>query len=247
MALTTLSEASSLPPSQEQAAQFKKCLIEWMTSEHISYRQIHVESFRAFVASCSLAAETLLPKSSNTIREWIIDEFIQQRDWLRDHVLPSSKSSIHLSFDGWTASNNTAYLDVVGHFMGVDNVKTVLLGIRRITGSHTGENLACHLIKLIDDYRIKDNLGYFMLDNADNMDTTVKHLLISTNPQLEPKERRLRCVGHIINLIAKAFLFGAEAKHYEVNDEMLSEYQSHEPDSEVFEIGGDWLFNTAKR
>ena len=67
-----------------------------------------------------------------------MDEFIRQRDWLRDHILPSSKSSIHLSFDGWTAPNNTAYLDVVGHFMGVDNnVRTVLLGIRRITGSNT--------------------------------------------------------------------------------------------------------------
>ena len=189
--------------------------------------------------------------------------------------------------------------------MGVDNnVRIVLLGIKRITSSHTDENLARHLIKLIDDNRIKDKLGYFMLDNADNMDTvticsaynghmiaglsigtsvvkglaskmvrasphtherlvllnllfspqseifaqlpsgrlqlvaielllhlptsavtdtTVKHLLISSNPQVEPKERRLRCVGHIINLIAKAFLFGAEAKHYEVNDEMLSE------------------------
>ena len=75
-----------------------------------------------------------------------------------------------------------AYLKVVGHFMGVNNnVKTVLLGIRRITGSHTGESLARHLIKLIDDYRIKDNLGYFMLNNADNMDTIVKHLLMSIN------------------------------------------------------------------
>ena len=85
--------------------------------------------------------------------------------------------------------------------MGVDNnVRTVLLGIRRITGSHTGENLARHLIKLINNYRIKDKLGYFMLDNADNMETTVKHLLISSNPQVKPKERRLRCVSHIINL-----------------------------------------------
>ena len=67
--------------------------------------------------------------------------------------------------------------------MGVNNnVRTVLLGIRRITGSYIGENLACYLIKLINDYHIKDKLGYFMLDNADNMDTIVKYLLISINP-----------------------------------------------------------------
>ena len=143
MALTTLSEALSLPPSQDQAAHFKKRLIEWMTSEHISYHQVHAESFRAFIASCSLTAESLLPKSSNTVRGWIIDEFIRRRDWLRDQLLPSSKSLIHLSFDGWMAPNNVAYLDIVGHFMGADNsVKTVLLGIKHVKGSHTGENLA---------------------------------------------------------------------------------------------------------
>ena len=222
MALTTLSEALSLPSSQDQAAHFKKRLIEWMTSEHISYHQVHAESFRAFIASCSLTAESLLPKSSNTVRGWIIDEFIRQRDWLRDQLLPSSKSLIHLSFDGWTAPNSVAYLDIVGHFMGADNsVKTVLLGIKHVKGSHTGENLAYNLMKLIEDYQFKDKLGYFMLDNAENMDTAVKCLLASIDPQLKPKERRLRCIGHIINLIAKAFLFGADAKHYEIDDDFL--------------------------
>ena len=45
---------------------------------------------------------------------------------------------------------------------------------------------------------------------------------------MNPKERRLRCIGHIINLIAKAFLFGADAKHYEVDDNFLSESEDIE-------------------
>ena len=52
-------------------------------------------------------------------------------------------------------------------------VKIVLLGIKHMKGSYKGENLASYLVKLIDDYRFQDNLGYFMLDNAENMDTTV--------------------------------------------------------------------------
>ena len=113
--------------------------------------------------------------------------------------------------------------------MGADHsVKTVLLGIKHVKGSHKGENLASYLVKLIDDYRFQDNLGYFMLDNAENMDTTVQCLLASINPQLKPKKRRLRCIGHIINFIAKAFLFGADAKHYEVDDNFLSESEDIE-------------------
>ena len=38
MALATLSEAQLLPPLAEDVARFKKSLIEWMTSDHISYR-----------------------------------------------------------------------------------------------------------------------------------------------------------------------------------------------------------------
>ena len=117
-----------------------------MTLEHISYHQVHAESFRAFVASYSLTAESLLPKSSHTVRGWIIDEFMRQRDWLRDRLLPSFKSLIYLSSDGWMAPNNIAYLDIIGHFMGADNsVKTVLLDIKHVKGSHTDENLAYNL------------------------------------------------------------------------------------------------------
>ena len=95
----------------------------------------------------------------------------------------------------------------------------MLLGIKHIQGSHTGNNLACYLTKLIKDYQIKDNLGYFMLDNAKNMNTTVKSLCTSPGPQFKPKERRLQCIGHIINLVAKAFLFDADDQHYEIDDD----------------------------
>ena len=97
----------------------------------------------------------------------------------------------------------------------------MLLSIKYIKGSHTGKNLAYNLIKLIKNYQFKDKLGYFMLDNAENIDTTVKCLLASINPRLKPKERWLQYIGYIINLIAKAFLFGADAKYYKINNNFL--------------------------
>ena len=58
--------------------------------------------------------------------------------------------------------------------MGANHsVKIVLLGIKHVKGSYKGENLAFYLIKLINNYRFQDNLGYFMLDNAKNIDTIV--------------------------------------------------------------------------
>ena len=59
----------------------------------------------------------------------------------------------------------------------------------------------------------QDNLGYFVLDNATNNDTTLDELAKVLDFKVE--ERRLRYIGHILNLIAEAYLFGQDAKSWE--------------------------------
>ena len=51
----------------------------------------------------------------------------------------------------------------------------------------------------------KSNIGFFVLDNATNNDTILVELRKAI--RFEPKERKLRYIGHIINLIAKAYLY----------------------------------------
>ena len=51
-----------------------------------------------------------------------------------------------------------------------------------------------------------DNLSYFVLNNATNNDTTLIELTKSID--FDPLERRLRCIGYILNLIAEQYLFG---------------------------------------
>lgn len=73
------------------------------------------------------------------------------------------------------------------------------------------------VLKTLDDYEIRNSLGYFVIDNAENNDTMLKH--ISTefwshhSIDYDPLEHRLRCIGHIINLAVQVFLFG---KHPDV-------------------------------
>ena len=49
------------------------------------------------------------------------------------------------------------------------------------------------------------NLGYFVLDNASNNDTTLTELAKTLG--FDPKLKRLRCAGHIFNLIAERYLY----------------------------------------
>jgi hypothetical protein len=56
----------------------------------------------------------------------------------------------------------------------------------------------------------QNNLGYFVLDNATNNDTTLDELAKVLD--FKVKEKKLRYIGYILNLIAKAYLFGQDAK-----------------------------------
>lgn len=56
---------------------------------------------------------------------------------------------------------------------------------------------------------IADRVGYFVADNDSPNDTAVAAICRELN-LANPARRRLRCLGHIINLSAKDLLFGGE-------------------------------------
>jgi hypothetical protein len=52
-------------------------------------------------------------------------------------------------------------------------------------------------------------LGYFIADNDGRNDICIRAILKKYRPNIkDPNSRRVRCLGYIINLAAKAFLFG---------------------------------------
>src|SRR5437016_5881577 len=57
------------------------------------------------------------------------------------------------------------------------------------------------------------NLGYFVLNNAQNNDTTLVELAKTIG--FDPKLKRLRCMGHVLNLITEAYLFGQDVSDFE--------------------------------
>ena len=69
---------------------------------------------------------------------------------------------------------------------------------------------------LLEHFNInKDNLGFFMLDNAPNNNTILIEL--GKTIGFEPIQKRLRYIGHIINLIAESYIFGQDMSTFEEN------------------------------
>ena len=130
-------------------------------------------------------------------------------------LLSAIKGQIHISFDLWTSGNSLALLGIVLHHSdGVIGIQTVVCALPRIQGAHSGENMAVAACEAISFYRITARLGFFTLDNASTNDTAVKTIPKTLRPNSDvPWTRwRLQCVGHVINLVAKALLYGKASK-----------------------------------
>ena len=102
-----------------------------------------------------------------------------------------------------------AHLYQLTNLLGDDNKqKVVLLGLRRLLDKHSGANLARCLIKALTPYTISDRIGIIVTDNASNNDTMMRALVEMLPPGTISEQQHGFCLGHIINLIVQAMLFG---------------------------------------
>jgi hypothetical protein len=104
----------------------------------------------------------------------------------------------------WTVEKSIARLATGS----ADN--SALLGMKRIKGAYKGKNITEVVISILDKYNIALNLRVFIADNVDLNNTAIRAILTAIRPDLKLDTRRSRCLGHIINLAAKEFIFNRE-------------------------------------
>jgi hypothetical protein len=154
----------------------------------------------------------LLLPTRQTLRRWVLDTFDEYKATITTH-LAAAKSHIHISFDGWTSLNHMSFLDIVAHWTD-ENYKlcSTLIGLKEVQFTHERTHPATIVMSVLEKYSILDKIGYFMCDNATNMNSAIeeisRQLFVLGNTILTLEERRLRCLGHIVNLAAKDILGG---------------------------------------
>jgi hypothetical protein len=207
---------------------WKLVFLQWIVYCHIAFSQIENPYFRKMVKLLNEGVAALIP-GRNTIRKWIIEEFEKRKKELR-HELRAARSNIHISFDLWTSPNYYAIMAIIAHYIDSNGARQAkLMALRSLDGEHTGENMAALLLKVFREYKIGGRIGFFMLDNASTNDVCVDLVLRKLYPGMNAKQRRrrrLRCLGHVINLAAQAFLFGKKSQ--ETLDELDLAYRRHD-------------------
>jgi hypothetical protein len=141
-------------------------------------------------------------------------------------VVRSAATRISLSFDLWTSHNQLVLLGLVAQFLDHSGVpKIVLLSLPRQKGRHCGHRISKTVVEVIREFDIGNKLGYFITDNASNNATCLQFLGEEFN--FSAPERHVRCAGHVLNLVAKAVLFGSDVDAFgsELQDLSLEEQE----------------------
>ncbi|CAG7561838.1 unnamed protein product [Fusarium equiseti] len=113
---------------------------------------------------------------------------------LRD-LIRGSQSMIHISTNLWTSPHRHAML-------------AALLGLPECPFSHSGEAQAALIVEVLRNFDIL-RVGYYTGDNATSNNTCLEVNWILSDIEwidFNPKRRRIRCIGHIINLSLQSFL-----------------------------------------
>lgn len=202
---------------------FRQLLIRWVTCDNVPFNKLESPYFRELMEYTNSAViEGSLP-TRNTMRDWIVGAFNRHKGVVTE-LLGRSLSRINISFDVWTSRKFTSLLGLTVHFLDDEGkLRTFLLGLPRIEGQHSGENLAGRVSEIIHEYNLDGRVGYFVTDNAESNDTCLDELACELG--FNKQHRRLRCCGHIINLVARSILFGTDADVFEEDCQANKELQ----------------------
>ena len=80
------------------------------------------------------------------------------------------------------------------------NLKDLPIALPQLAGAHSGEAMVDVVMSIFKEFEITTGkLGYFVLDNAYNNNTTIATIALKTG--FNATKRRLRCGPHTLNLI----------------------------------------------
>jgi hypothetical protein len=193
---------------------FRRLLVDWIVAKNHSFSISEEAELQAIFDYLNPSVSARKANITHTtVREKIVAAFEQHKQKVID-VLCKAPGLIHMSFDGWRSGNRHALYGICCFYRD-ENSKPckITLGLPEISAKHTGPNIAAEILDVIKSYQIQHKLGYFTLDNAKNNDTAME--IIGAELGFVGSRRRGRCFGHILNLSAKAVLFGHDADAFE--------------------------------
>ena len=188
---------------------FQQLVVNWIVDSNLPFRTAENPRLRAVFDYLSPQIRIRNGHiSHHTVRSIAIRSYHMHYQKVVE-VLQAAPGKVHLAFDGARSRNRHSLYGITAAYLDQDQrLQKITLGCPQLSKRHTGENIAAEIKDVIKAFGLQGKLGYFTLDNATNNDTAMADL--ASEFGFDPLQRRVRCFGHIINLVVKALLFGSD-------------------------------------
>lgn len=200
---------------------FEEALARLLAVRNLAHTFIEYPEFHAVILACNYMARSVLLRSRRAVPKLLEKTFTLHKQGLVRKLHGSLSSMLHFTIDMWTSSEQkAAYQAIVVHFVDAETreVAQALLSLREFKGSHKGKEQANIFLEVIEEYELNGKIGYFTMDNHDANDTMLSEIAKEIDG-FNPVARRLRCSGHVMNLIVQAFLFRSNAKNIQEDEQ----------------------------
>ena len=192
---------------------FKGLLLQLFTSRSLPFELVEDKAFKSLLTYCQPLLNDCIP-SRRTLRRYIEATYNQSLDAVQSH-LQTATTKINLSFDLWSAPGRRfSLLGVVAHYLDASfTPRATLLSLPRLLGAHTALNLLEQLGAVLRHFKLEDSFGNAVTDNASKNAACLA--LLGEELAINTSKRHVRCMGHVINLVAQQILFGQDAESFE--------------------------------
>lgn len=222
-----------------------EALVTMIVVGNLPFRIVERPEFHAFCQVLSPEVKGNITTAHSEVAKKIEKSWLSHKDLVRKK-LQSAIASVHLSLDIWT-SPNKLLLGICAHFVEVisEKLSNVLIALRPVA-NHSGSEQFSTFLPVLQEYGIVRKIGAIVSDNASSNDTLCQQFSIYLREEeaieWDTSYRRIRCIGHIINLAVQAFLFQnlIEIKRVEWYDEQeaMGEVGNEEEKQVTFRVMG---------
>jgi hypothetical protein len=206
----------------------EQAIIEWMVETQQPFDIVENKKWKQMwkVALRSAGKSGECPiKSQQVARSRIQDDF-NKCQYMIYKELEVSSETVSFSLDVWKAPNGKYIFAIIVHWTTEDfEDRQIVLHFGHLKGLHTGENLAFETFDVLKRFNLERKLVAITGDNASNNPTLCRNLykllskdftsdIAMADSPLQPRELMefkgnksfVRCLAHILNLVAKAIL-----------------------------------------
>lgn len=134
-------------------------MVKFVVTENLSFQFIESEAFLELLQLCNPSSSKTIIKAYTLISD-TMKLFCESREKISKYF-ETIDSKINLTLDIWTSPNWKSILGITGHWNDNNYVlRELLLDAVELIGPHTGINIAQHLLKTLQAYKIE---RYFVL------------------------------------------------------------------------------------